>query len=511
MQFPEYELYDGLGLAELIAKGDMSANEVLDAAIERIELLNPYLNAINYTMFDQAKASLADLPEGPFKGVPFALKDLGVSYANEPTSAGCRWLKDFCLDFDSEIVSRYKKNGLVILGKTNVPEWGWSVTTEPKFRGATRNPWNMELSSGGSSGGAAAAVAARMLPMADASDGGGSIRIPASCCGVFGLKPTRGRTPTGPELGRSMIMGLTVGHILSRSVRDSAAMLDCMGGDDLGNPFPLPRKKSYLLSLAEPVPSLRIAVVKNSFIPATIHTDCLQAVTQAAQLCKDLGHSVEETNLDINGEEFLANFNLLVCAQISQGMKEARQRQGKPRWGDISALIKFMAYMGDSYSATEVAQAIHYLDKLSRHIAEFMQAFDVILTPSLARPPARLGEMLPTTWQNFMMGALKHMAPKKILRQQLLQGSLDIFSYTPFTPLFNVTGQPAMSVPLFWNKDHLPIGVQFAGRYGDEKTLFQLAHQLEQAKPWQQQQLHTKPSRHIQLAYPTVSTKKPKK
>jgi len=307
--FSDYDRYDGLGLAELIRKGEVSAREVCEAAILRIETLNPALNAVIQPMFDLGRRAVeTGLPDGPFRGVPYLLKDLVAAYAGVPLTAGSRARRDFIPDRDSELVRRFKQAGLVILGKTNCPEFGLLAVTEPELHGPTRNPWDTGRTPGGSSGGSASAVAAGMTPLASGGDGGGSLRIPASHCGLFGLKPTRGRNPTGPLYG-TLWQGAVVEHAITRSVRDSAALLDATCGADAGAPYVIPPpKRPYLEEVSREPGKLKIAFNTRSPIGTEVHPECVRAVEEAARLLEDLGHAVEAAQPDLNGEALAKSY-----------------------------------------------------------------------------------------------------------------------------------------------------------------------------------------------------------
>tara|TARA_R110000868_G_scaffold362686_1_gene624863 strand:+ start:5483 stop:6955 length:1473 start_codon:yes stop_codon:yes gene_type:complete len=484
MKFPEYDIYDGLGLADLIAKKQLSSQELLDAAFERIDTLNPYLNAVVNKMVDEAQAQLkTGLAAGPFHGVPLLLKDLITSYAGVPTTGASKWTQHYTRDYDSELVARYKKAGFVILGKTNCPEWGLGATTEPKLFGATHNPWNLNHTVGGSSGGSAAAVASRMVPIAHGGDGGGSLRIPASCCGVFGLKPTRGRTPSGPDRGR-MWQGWVGEHVITRTVRDSAAVLDISCGDDIGTPLPLPKPDvNYLQCLEQDVGKLKIAVMKMPFYPAELHQDCLDAVNKTAKLCESLGHEIEEIEFDVDVEAMSRNTAIMMAGDIASlvDMVKANVKMS-PR--DLELATRAIAKVGNRMSAKAFAGTSVFFDEVTRKLGDVFEKYDVILTPTLAQPPKKLGELTPSGPEKFALWTLMNVLGGVGLTPAFFKAFKKGMSFTPFTALFNATGNPAMSVPLYWNKDGLPIGVQFAGRFADEQTLFQLAHQLEQAQPW---------------------------
>ncbi|MGE5252368.1 MAG: amidase [Planctomycetaceae bacterium] len=463
----EYGSYDALGLAELVRKKEIKPGELVDAAIERVERLNPTLNAVITPLFDRArKAAAGELPRGPFTGVPYLLKDIGAALGGVRMAMGTAFLKDFVPDHDSELVSRLKRAGFILVGKTNTPELGILPTTEPRFGGRTRNPWNLDRTTGGSSGGSAAAVAARIVPAAHANDGGGSIRIPASCCGVFGLKPTRARNPLGPDLG-DMFGGLIAEHAVTRSVRDSAAILDATSGPDIGDPYWAPPPARPFLQEAGADPGkLRVAFTAAGIPGLKIHPDCTAAVKDAAKLCADLGHRVEEIALPVNRELTTKTFMVLWsagCAWTIDGLALAARKAPSP--DQFEPLTWALYEMGKKQSASAYLLSLTLLQKISRDLARSTREYDVWITPTLAEPPVPLGSFD---------------SPP----ENPLQGLRRAEDFVPFTPICNITGQPAMSVPLFWNQEGLPVGTHFIGRFGDEATLFRLAAQLEGARPW---------------------------
>ncbi len=466
--FTEYTEYDGLGLAELVRTGQVTAGEVLDAAIERIEAVNPELNAVVTKVYDQARAAAArhDVT-APLGGVPFLLKDLGGAQAGVPLSAGSRFFAHTPAPADAEIVIRHKRAGLMILGRTNTPEFGLCASTEPVLFGPTRNPWDPTRTAGGSSGGSAAAVAARMVPIAHASDGGGSIRIPAACCGLFGLKVTRGRNSLAPYAGES-VGGCSVEHVVSISVRDSAAVLDATAGPAPGDPyFAPPPARPFLEDVGAAPGRLRIALATAPFNGMPVDPACVRAAEAAAKLCEELGHVVEEATPAFDATGLDQHFNLVFAVGATGNIRlraRALGRELEPSgferitWATIQEAERVP---GPAY-----VQSVNRLHGISREIAPFFQTYDLLLTPALAELPVKLGVL-------DMMG-------------DSLEAYRDrLWRFTPFTYPFNVTGQPAMSVPLAW-EDGLPVGVQFVGRYGDEAMLFRLAAQLEAARPWAQ-------------------------
>jgi len=458
---------DATAQAELVRQKEIKPIELVEAAIKRIERLNPTLNAVVTPMYEQARAAATgQLPNGPFAGVPFLLKDLLASYGGVRMTSGSAFERDFVPDHDSELVTRLKRAGLIILGKTNTPEYGILPTTEPRLFGPSRNPWNTNCTTGGSSGGSAAAVAAGMVPMAHGNDGGGSIRIPASCCGLFGLKPTRARNPLGPAFG-DIFSGLVVEHALARSVRDSAALLDATSGPDVGDPYWAPPPARPFLEEVGAAPGrLRIAFTTAAFTDVSVHADCVSAVRDAAALCADLGHEVVEAALAVSGDLVTGAFITLWSAGCASTIDQtALTTKRTPTADQFEPLTWGLYEMGRQQTAPAYLLALTQLQGVSREIARFLVDYDVYLTPTLAEPPVPLG-----TFDS----------PP----ENPLQGLFRAAAFLPFTPICNFTGQPGMSVPLFWNAEGLPVGTHFIGRFGDEATLFRLAAQFEAARPW---------------------------
>ena len=465
--FPEFSHLDAWAMVELVDGGQVQPIELVDAAIERIERLNPKLNAVVTPLFDQARdAARSELPAGPFRGVPFLLKDVLGFLAGVRHTSGSAYLRDYVPNHDSELVVRLKKAGFVILGKTNAPELGILPTTEPRLFGPARNPWNLDRTTGGSSGGAAAAVASGMVPAAHANDGGGSIRIPASCCGLFGLKPTRARNPLGPDLG-DIMGGLVAEHAVTRSVRDSAALLDATSGPDIGDPYwAPPRERPYREEVGRDPGRLRIALTIAAPSAVPIHADCIAAVRDAAALCESLGHHVEEASPRIDPGLFGQSFIAVWAAGCTATMDGMAFLTGRALTEDQFEPLTWALYeMGRRVNGASYILAQTMLQRMSREIARFMQRYDVWLAPTLADPPLPLG--------SFDSPPGDPLAGLRRAQQ-----------FVPFTPIANATGQPAMSVPLVWNAEGLPVGVHFFGRFGDEATLFRLAAQLEAARPW---------------------------
>ena len=463
----ELAFLDATAQAELVRKKEVTALELVEAAIERIERFNPTLNAVVTPMYEQARAAaIGKLPEGSFTGVPFLLKDILASYAGVRMTLGSSFMRDFVSTEDSELVVRLKRAGLNILGKTNAPELGLLPTTEPRLFGPSRNPWDTSRTTGGSSGGSSAAVAAGLVPMAHGNDGGGSIRIPASCCGLFGLKPTRARNPLGPVFG-DIMNGLVVEHAVTRTVRDSAALLDVTAGPDVGDPYWAPPPERPFLDEVGAAPGrLRIGFTEKAATGVLVHADCVNAVRDAAVLCADLGHDVVEAAPAVDGGLVSHAFMTLWsvgCSSTIDGVALTTGRQ--PTQEQFEPCTWAICDMGRKQSASTYLLALTMLQAVSRQIARFFVEYDIWLTPTLAEPPLPLGAF--DSPPDDPMYAMRRAA-----------------DFVPFTPICNVTGQPAMSVPLFWNADDLPIGVHFVGRFGDEATLFRLAAQLEAARPW---------------------------
>jgi len=466
-RFAEYGRYDGLGLAGLIRKGEITAREVLDAAIARIEARNPALNAVVTEVYDQARGELeAGLGDGPLAGVPFLLKDLGGAQAGVPMSAGCRFFAHAATPADAEITRRYKRAGLLVLGRTNTPEFGLAATTEPVLFGPTRNPWAPSRTPGGSSGGSAAAVAAGMVPLAHASDGGGSIRIPAACCGLFGLKPTRARNSLAPYAGES-IAGFSAEHVVSRTVRDSAAALDATCGPATGDPyFAPPPARPFLDEVGVDPGRLRIGLATRAFRGSAVDPVCVRAAEDAAKLCAELGHDVEEAApaFDAAGldEIFMRIFAVGAAGNIELRARSLGRELDPSGFERVTWTLIERARRIPGPDYVGMVNRVH---AIARQIGAFFDDYDVLLTPALAEPPVELG-------------VIDMMSDDADAYQERL------WSFTPFTYPFNVTGQPAMSVPIDWSAQGLPLGAHFVGRYGDEASLFRLAAQLEEARPW---------------------------
>ncbi|MEC7986347.1 MAG: amidase, partial [Myxococcota bacterium] len=427
------------------------------------------------------------LSKGSFHGVPFILKDLKAALVGTPTSSGCRINKNFIPERNSIIVDRYEAAGVQIVGKSNSPEFGIMNTTEPELWGPCRNPWNTNLSPGGSSGGAAAAVAARIVPVAHAGDGGGSIRIPASCCGLFGLKPTRGRVSMAPHLGESW-GGFVQEHVLTRSVRDSAAFLDLVDGFTPGEPYYAPPKeRPWSEEVTRSPGKLRIAFTDRALFGNHNHPDCIEALSKTVELLRSLGHEVEEAVPNYPKMDLIQAYFITVACSIARMVEEASERANvKPKPRNFEATTWLLAQIGWCCSAPRLLKAQNDIHRAARNVATFFQSYDVFVTPTIAVPPVQIGELRPTAAEKLQLSLLRKANVSALLDKALeTMGNRSLLK-TPNTQLFNQTGQPAMSMPLHWNNDGMPIGVQFVGRFGREGTLFQLASQIEKEQPWAQ-------------------------
>ncbi len=467
MSFNDYAKFDGLGLAELVRKGEVSPAELTEAAIERIERHNPTLNAVVYKAYDEARATAAAaLPDGPFKGVPFLIKDLGLSVAGWPKTQGSRFTHDLADGEDSSLVTRYRESGAVFLGKTNTPEFGITGTTESARLGPCRNPWNPAHIAGGSSGGAASAVAAGIVPLAHASDGLGSIRIPAACCGLFGLKVTRDRNPNLPD-GFNSTYNLAVDHVVSRTVRDSAAMLDVTGVAATASPYPAPPKaRPYMDEILAPPGKLKIAWSAETPSGRPIDPEVEAALHATVETLRALGHDMVEQGLGIDYRALYEVMAPIGGANFAANMLRLVHDMGRmPEPDELEPLTWAIYRRGRDISGETVLWNMARLRLINRQILALFETFDVYLTPVMGTPPPPIGHIDPV-----------NLTPKEVNRRQGVA--------FPYTPPFNVTGQPSMSVPLAWSASGLPIGMMFSGRYADEATLFRLAAQLEKEMPW---------------------------
>lgn len=460
--------HDSLGLAALVKSRKVSPTELLEAAIARVEALNPRFNFMAQKHYDYARKRIAEgLPKGPFTGVPWLLKDLNTYIAGEVTENGSRLYRGSRATVTSELVRRVERAGFVVFGKTTTPEFGLTATTESKLYGDTRNPWNPDRIAGGSSGGSAAAVAAGVLPMAHATDGGGSIRIPASCCGLFGLKPSRGRVPMGP-LRTEGWGGMATHHAVSWSVRDSAALLDATHGVEPGSRYGAPSPLGTFLSqVGKPPGKLRIALMLAPFSGAPVDPEVLEATKAAARLCESLGHHVEEAAPRIDYAAVSMGSFAMMASSVAADVEDYAKATGQVIDPDLLEEITLatVAY-GKSVKGMDYARGNNAYQAAAVAIGQFMGKYDLILSPTLTAAPKSLGQIGLSTGADFQTWGQR------------------VGGYTSFTGIFNGTGQPSMSVPLAMSKDGLPIGIMFTGRYGEEAVLLRLAGQLEKAAPW---------------------------
>ncbi|MFD1190173.1 amidase [Phenylobacterium conjunctum] len=462
MKFEEYRKHDAVGLAGLVAKGEVSAGELLDTAVARMAEVNPALNAVTLDLTEMARKALPAKPQGPLGGVPYLLKDLGAMMAGTVTTGGSRLWKDNLAAADSAIVTLYKQAGLNIFGKTNTPEFGLMPITEPEFLGACRNPWDVDRTPGGSSGGAASAVAAGIVPAAHASDGGGSIRTPASACGLFGMKPSRGRVsfaPMGEGWG-----GASIQHAVTRSVRDSAVLLDVVCTPQSGDPYYLAAPAvPYAQEVGRAPGKLRIGFTTAALAAPALDPECAQAVLDAARLCESLGHTVEEVTVPGDLAAMQKAAGDVIAASVAATLEIESEKRGRPAdQSDVEDLTWFMARRGMSVTGPAYVRGLAAIHAYGRAVAELFKTYDVLLLSTLGSPAIPIG---------WLTESIETYAPR-------------LFDFMPNTQAFNNTGQPAMTVPLSWSKSGLPIGVQFVGRMAEEGLLFRLAGQLEAAQPW---------------------------
>lgn len=464
-----FDQEDATALAARVRKGEVHPGELLEAAIGRIERVEPQLNAVVERLYDQARQA-AEQPvarHGAFAGVPTLVKDLFSPLAGALMSNGSQALGQARPDFDGELVARLRRSGCLLMGTSTSPEFGTSYSTESQRFGATRNPWNLAHSSGGSSGGAAALVAARVVPFAHGNDGGGSLRVPASCCGVFGFKPSRGLLPSGPIVGEGWA-GMGTGHAITLSVRDSAALLDATAGIDLGAPYAAPvATRPYRLAVQDDPAPLRIALVEQVG-PWPVSAHSRAALDDAAHLCESLGHQVVPERLPVVLPEFLDQVFTIIGASTRNYLDVLGQMRGAPVFeSEVEARTRIILREKGQVSGAQYAAAVEWIHAFGRRMALFMQDYDIILTPTLAQLPPAIGELNAQDDSWSLARLIEH-----------------FHSYSPYTALCNASGQPAMSVPLYWSPEGLPLGAHFIGRFGEDALLMSLAAQLERARPW---------------------------
>lgn len=470
MIIAEYAKHDGLGLAELVRRKEVSPVDLVDSAIDAIERLNPAINCVVQQLRDLALAEIrAGLPYGPFRGVPFLVKEFGMHFKGMVSAAGSRLAQGYRHEQDSVMMQRCRAAGLVAVGTSTLPEMAFNASTEALLYGATRNPWNLEYSVGGSSGGAGAAVGCGMVPIAHANDGAGSIRIPAACNGVVGMKVSRGRTPGGPDLGM-LLWGLGVEFFETRTVRDSAAMLDAVAGPDLGYFYTAPPpRRSFLAAACTSPRALRIGVIER--LPGACPTavENLARLADTCTLLEGLGHTCQPLRLDYDSDAFDASTVPLWASTLGHYMNHFARTCGRSIGADTTEAVSLEIYRyAQSLTAFDLEEAMSLQNGISRRVLAAIDGYDVLLTPALARDVSKVGELdqnargvdMPKWWS------------------QIVQ------NYSPFTPLFNTTGQPAIMLPLWQAESGLPLAMQFVGQPADEETLYSLAGQLEQAAPW---------------------------
>ncbi|MBS7538844.1 amidase [Ancylobacter lacus] len=466
-----YDASDAVGLADLVRRGEVLPDELLDEALRRVEQLNPRLNAVTMLQEGVARRLIADgLPDGPLAGVPFLLKDLGAEAIDFPSNNGSRLFANTRYARDSAIYARLKAAGLVTFGRTTSPEGGIGPTTEAAvYGGPTRNPWNPAHTPGGSSGGAGAAVAAGIVPAAHGSDGGGSVRIPASSCGLFGFKATRARLPDGPYVGEGWA-GMAIDGFLTRSVRDTAVLLDATHGADLGAPYVAPPLEAgFSAALARRDRRLRVAVATTTLTGAPIHPDCRAAVEQTARLLEDLGHHVEEALPAADTAGMMAAWTKIVACGSRLSIEGTVRRRGEPLKPDeIEGIARGAIAYARTVSGSDYLEAINAVHAYGRQMAAFFEGHDILLTATLAEPPAPLGRF-------------NHASEDYV---DYRMGPRGVFAYSPFTAAFNASGQPAASLPLHWTAEGLPVGVHLAAAFGRDEMLLGLCARIEEAQPW---------------------------
>jgi amidase len=480
--FAEYDQYDALGLADLVRTRQVSSGELLDEAISRVQQVNPQINGLVSERFEKARAEARDISrDTPFCGVPLLVKDLGPRLAGLPMTRGSRYFRDCVPDRDDEFFVRLKRAGFIIFGKTNTPEFGLMPFTEPRLFGPCRNPWDLERTPGGSSGGSAALTAAGVVPLAHANDMGGSIRIPASCTGLFGLKPSRARVPKAGAPAGDMNADLCVGC----SVRDSAAVLDAVMQSRGALYEVAAPERPYRDEIGRNPGRVRIALVRGTMLGKKIDRQCSAAADAAAKLCERLGHDVEiaeQPDVDYRAVAFATL--LFFASGVAWNMREGNPLKKTLRAGDLEPAAWAMLVISQLLSAADLTSALHVQRKVAERFDSFMQRYDVMLTPTLAAPPVRIGELALKKSEVAQIEVLARLRFAPLMRKAAETIAEGLFDWLPYTPLFNLTGQPAMSVPLYWSDEGLPIGVQFASRIGNEALLYRLAAQLETAQPW---------------------------
>ncbi len=467
---------DAISLTDRIKTGFVEASDILSASVARAERLNSSLNAIVNFNTSHAKKLLATTAlDTPLYGVPTLLKDLGAEAIDFRSHNGSRLYHNTVYSYDSTIFQRIRKTGLIPYARTTSPELGIGPTSEAGVYGEpTRNPWNLKHTSGGSSGGSGAAVAAGIVPIAHGSDGGGSVRIPASCCGLVGIKPTRARLPDGPGSGEGWA-GMAIDGFLTRSVRDSALMLDQCSGGDLGAPYAAPPLKTgFMKAMEAKLPSLRVAILNTDFMGNAVHKECRHAVALTAYSLRQLGHHVSTWSSPLGDDvkDMMLAWTKIVAAGTLLSVRYKKDIETvKPN--DVDGVTYGAMQLGKTVSGADYLQSINTVHAFGRKMARLLEEFDILVSPTLAEPPAKTGRFKPVN-SDFL---------------DYRSGPDGVFAYSPYTAIFNASGQPAMSLPLYWTPDDLPVGVHFAAAYGNDEMLVSLARQLEQAMPWHDKQV----------------------
>ncbi len=490
MKFEEYRQHDATALADLVNRKEVTPAELLETAINRTEEVNPKINAVVTSLYKEAKEQLNNLDtSAPFAGVPFLLKDLDVQLKDTRYTCGTRLLKDFVSTENSEVANRILKGGMVIFGKTNTPEFGLTPFTEGELLGAARNPWNTEHTTGGSSGGSAAAVAAGIVPMAFASDGGGSIRIPASCCGLFGIKPTRGRITNGPQYGE-IWSGAVCSGVVSRSVRDAAAYMDLVSGAMNGDPYSIQLPTiPYAEEIKKTPRKLKIGYSYKmpQGLKTGIDEENILAIEKAIGLLREAGHEVTEVPLPFTHQLNSELLYTLVLGELSATLDYiGEQRNRKPQRHELEPNTWLLYKLGKSFSANTFSLAKMKWNEVNRKMTHFYTQYDLLLTPTLGRRPFKIGALKNPPFEEAALRVMNALGISSIVRYtgMIEKIAQQTFSWMPYPALANITGQPAMSVPLHWAPENLPVGVMFTAPHGEESTLFQLGAQLEKAQPW---------------------------
>ncbi len=491
MKSNEYTALDATELAQLVKSNQIKAEELVEIAISQIEKHNPQINAVVNKFYDDIETQLKNAnPQAPFYGVPFLIKDLGLALNGKTLTSSSKFMKDYRPDFDSILIQKYKNAGFIILGQTNTPELGLLGITESKFRGPCRNPWSLGHTPGGSSGGSAAAVASGMVPAASAGDGGGSIRIPASACNLFGLKPSRGLVPFGPSATESWL-GLVSLHCLTKTVRDSAALLDIEADTDIGAPYASPQfKESFLKATKRNSKKLKIAYYPGSLLGHSLTNLCSEAVDNTTKILKQMGHEVVRDKPQFDKYELRRAYTIIVASCVATEIESMSKLVGREASAnDFEVLTWFLKQVSESYKASDLAWALEQSRKFGSSLGQFFSKYDLFCTSTLGSLPVKVGSFDLSPVEKIVFQTLKYISPDSALHTVLTQMSERGFESSPNTQLFNLSGTPAMSVPLALGfesatQTHLPLGIQFCAAFGKDDLLFDIAAQLEQTELW---------------------------